>query len=303
MPELPDFIRPMLARSGDAFDSDEHLFEVKWDGTRTLAFRDGTGLWMRNRNQRDSLLRYPELGFLESLPAGTVLDGEVCILREGRPDFRLMVKREQAPNLERARRLAQLHPATYVVFDLLYADHRSLLGEPLETRRQALAELVPRLPDPRLVLSQGVVGSGVLFLEEVVKLELEGMVAKRLTSTYQPGRRSDAWTKVKLTHQLLCVILGYSADDSGSVRSLVIATDGDEGLCCVGRVGSGLDARTSEKLGELCRERPRERALIECDLDAQWIEPGLYCTVSYLERTESGYLRAPVFQELIIDPE
>jgi bifunctional non-homologous end joining protein LigD len=93
---LPRWVRPMLARRGLPFDSDEHLFEIKWDGTRVLAFVEGGACRLVNRHQADVTDRYPELEFLAGLPPGLVLDGEVVVLRQGKPDFRLLLSRNQA---------------------------------------------------------------------------------------------------------------------------------------------------------------------------------------------------------------
>src|SRR5260370_17802012 len=98
IPELPRFVPPMLAKPGVPFDSPEHLFEVKWDGTRVLAFVDSHGYRLVNRHRADVTERYPELEFLNDLPAGTILDGEVAVLRQGKPTFGLLL----SPNHSRA---------------------------------------------------------------------------------------------------------------------------------------------------------------------------------------------------------
>jgi bifunctional non-homologous end joining protein LigD len=296
MPSLPDFIPPMLAKSGAPFDSDEHLFEVKWDGTRALAFIEcGHAYRLRNRKDRDQAMRYPELAFLGELEEGLVLDGEIVMLdSSGRPDFSLMLKREQARDPKRAAALARAHPATYVVFDLLYRGFEPRMDLALEARRAELAQVVEACSDVRLVLSDGVVGAGKAFFEQVTGLGIEGVVAKRLGGGYQSGQRTGDWCKIKPVHRLHCAILGYSAEDN-DLRSLVIAADEGGRLRCVGRVGSGLRESMRGELLERLRARPRATPLIECDLDGSWVEPGLYCTVSFLEKTKSGTLRAPVF--------
>src|ERR1700694_2743776 len=95
---LPSFIAPMLAKPGKPFDSDQYLYEVKWDGTRTLAFMEQSRHRLVNRRQVDMTDRYPEFAFLAGLPPGTVLDGEVVVLREGKPDFALLESREHSRN-------------------------------------------------------------------------------------------------------------------------------------------------------------------------------------------------------------
>jgi ATP-dependent DNA ligase len=195
IPELPRFVPPMLAKPGVPFDSPEHLFEIKWDGTRVLAFVDSNGYRLVNRHRADVTDRYPELGFLAKLPAGTALDGEVVVLRQGKPDFGLLLSRNQARASLKIQSLARTFPATYVVFDLLYHRFESLMALPLRARRQRLETVVRACTNPKLVFSEGIVGPGRVFFEAVCQYGLEGVVAKRLDSRYRPGRR--AWIKIK----------------------------------------------------------------------------------------------------------
>src|SRR5437879_60287 len=115
IPDLPRFVPPMLAKPGVPFDSPDHLFEIKWDGTRVLAFVDSRGYRLVNRHRADVTDRYPELGFLDDLPAGIVLDGQVVVLRQGKPDFGLLLSRNQARASFRIQFLARILPVTYVV--------------------------------------------------------------------------------------------------------------------------------------------------------------------------------------------
>ena len=195
IPELPRFVPPMLAKPGVPFDSSDHLFELKWDGTRVLAFVDSRGYRLVNRHRADVTDRYPELRFLNDLPVGTILDGEVVVLRQGKPDFKLLLSRNQARAPIKIRSLAKTLPATYVVFDLLYHRFESLLALPLWERRQRLETVARACADSKLVFSEGIVGSGRAFFEAVRAEGLEGVVAKRLDGRYRPGRR--AWINIK----------------------------------------------------------------------------------------------------------
>jgi ATP-dependent DNA ligase len=197
IPELPRFVPPMLAQPGVPFDSPEHLFEIKWDGTRALALVEQGGCRLVNRHRADVTDRYPDLGFLGTLPAGTVLDGEVVVLHNGKPSFGLLLSRNQVRASLKIQLLARVLPVTYVVFDLLYERYESLLAQPLGTRRKRLEKLIQGCTHPRLVFSQGVVGPGKAFFAEICRQGLEGMMAKRLVSRYRPGRRTDAWIKIK----------------------------------------------------------------------------------------------------------
>ncbi len=293
---LPDFVPPMLARIGAPFDSDEHLFEIKWDGTRALLFRDETELRLLNRRRAVLTDRYPEHQGWDALPPGTVLDGELVVLRAGLPDFGALLSREQVRRPARAAVLARSHPATYAVFDLLYLDHLPLLDRPLAERRERLAELIDGRSLPALILSEGITGDGSAYFERCVDAGLEGVVAKRLTSRYRPGERTDAWQKIKRSERLLCAVVGFSMRGE-EIRSLIIAASFDGALRCVGRVGSGLtDAKRAELLARL-PEIERDRPVVPCGTHrGRWVEPILFCDVSYLEPTASGELRAPVLR-------
>ena len=194
---LPPFVLPMLARPGAPFDSDTHLFEIKWDGTRMLAFVEQDGCRLVNRHQGEQTGQYPELSCLAELPAGTILDGELVVFADGRPDFYRLLSRDQTCDPFKIQLASRLRPATYVVFDLLYDDYRPLLAQPLSERRRRLCQLVEEFDHPELALSEGIIGAGRTLFAEVCRLGLEGLVAKRLASPYRPGRRTKDWIKIK----------------------------------------------------------------------------------------------------------
>lgn len=304
MPRLPEFVAPMLARSAPPFDSEQHLFEIKWDGTRAIALVDGDdgALRLHNRNRFDLTARFPELDCLRALPPGTALDGEVVLLVDGKPDFEAVMARDKVRDAAHARRLAARHPVTYAVFDQLWDGFRDLRDEPLATRRahlQRTLEAAGARLGSFVVFSDGVVGAGRAFFEQAAQQGLEGVVAKRLDSRYLSGQRSDAWLKVKRRESLHCVILGYVLDGN-RLTSLVVATDDGGTLKSVGRVGSGLTDAMCTTLLERLRALRRDTPLVPCDeREAQWVEPSLFCLVRYVERTGAGNLRAPVFVRLV----
>ncbi len=220
-PPLPTFVRPMLAQPGRAFDSDQHLFEIKWDGIRALAFVEHAGYRLVSRHGLALGELFPELAALGDLPPGTLLDGELVVLRNGRPHLSLVQSRQQLRSAHKIRIRAQTTPATYVVFDQLYHEYRPLLGTPLSVRRDILCRTLDRgrtlgrAGHPRdadqagetnhagetdhagVVFSQGVVGAGRAFYQQALARQLEGVVAKRLDGLYRPGRRNGAWIKIK----------------------------------------------------------------------------------------------------------
>lgn len=295
MQTLPDFVAPMLATLGDPFDSADHVFELKWDGFRGLVFADDS-LRISSRNQQDLLARFPDLTFLEALPPGTLLDGEIVAIVDGKPDFQALGHGTPGRTLH------------YVAFDLLYEGGRSLMERPLIERRERLELVVAEAGVAELIFSDGVVGAGRALFEQLEQQDVEGMVAKRLDSPYLPGKRSEDWVKAKVRRMAHCLILGYVVDGR-HLKSVVVAMDDGGVLRSVGRVGSGLDEARRRELQGLCNARARDEPLVEVpeadswSEEAVWIEPGLYCTVSFSERTNTGNLRAPVFHGLIVDEE
>ncbi len=194
---------PMLAVAGAPFDSEEYLFEVKWDGVRALAACGPTWrLWGRERVwYRD---RYPELTVLTRVPSDTVLDGELVRWGpSGVPTLGDILRRHQLVHPGRIARASRNFPVAYIVFDLLRLRGRSMLGEPLHIRRAVLKQLLRKLNEPALVFSEGIIGAGRRFFETVVAQGHEGMMAKHLASRYRPGRRSAAWRKIKPTQRVL----------------------------------------------------------------------------------------------------
>lgn len=298
--KLPDVLVPMLARLGQPFDSPEYLFEIKWDGTRALCFREGTDYRLQNRRQRPQKERYPELVCLRALPKGTLIDGEIVIFENGKPSFEGMLRREQAHGPHKVAAAARAWPASYVVFDLLYEKYESVMQVPCSARRDRLRKLIKKLDEPCVVMSEGVEGAGKAYFEQAVKMQLEGVVAKRLSSPYLPGQRSDHWIKCKRRQELICAIIGYQLSDDGhDLRSLIIAGEVEDEIRCLGKVGTGLNEKMRRELLSRLARLHAKTAGLECEVKGIWVQPELFCRVSYLEITPAGQLRAPVFEELV----
>jgi DNA ligase D-like protein (predicted ligase) len=289
----------MLAKPSKAFDSDNYLFEVKWDGIRTLAFIEGGSYRLLNRRQRDMTDSYPEFRFFQELPSGTVLDGEVVVLRQGRSHFGRLESREYARSPLKIRCLARTTPATFMAFDLLFEGHRSCLARPLQERRERLARLVRAAKHPQLLLSESITGNGTALFREASARGLEGIVAKRPGSRYQPGKRSGAWIKVKRWETTVCAIIGFEPWGRNNFHSLILASLVDGQLRYVGKVGTGFEGSLRAKLNELLRSRLQSKPLVACKVRGQWVRPGLYCFLSYLERTAGQEFRVPVFMRLL----
>jgi ATP-dependent DNA ligase len=255
----------MVAQLGSPFDSDEYLFEIKWDGTRTLAFLDHHGYRLANRRRVDMTESYPEFAFLRQLRPGIILDGEMVVLRDGKPNFGLLQSREHTRSRLKVRMLARTLPATYVVFDVLYERYHSVMSLPLQARREHLQKLVQRCGHPQLVLSEGVVGQGKVLFREACRQGLEGIMAKRLSSRYVPGRRSDAWLKIKRAETVHCAIIGFVPSGRKDFGSLILAAEAKGQVRCIGKVGTGFDDELRTKLNQLLWSRLREKPVVPCN--------------------------------------
>ena len=296
----------MLAKPGRPFDSARHLYEVKWDGIRAIALVEGGGYRLLSRTGHDLTDRYSELAALARLPAGTMLDGEVVVLENGIPNF------EAALRHRRRSGAAASQPAPrYMVFDLLYRSFQSTMDRPLLERRAPLPELVDGCRSPLVISSDGLVGAGIRFYREVCARGIEGVMAKRVDSRYLPGRRTDAWLKIKRRLHLNCVVLGYLDKEGDDFQSLIVATDRGNGLRYAGRVGTGFTAAQRGALKRVLVRRRRATGLLPvADQPALrqlpdpvcWVDPVVFCVVSCLEFSSSGVMRAPVFEGLVEEP-
>jgi bifunctional non-homologous end joining protein LigD len=248
-----------------------------------------------SRSGLDLTENYPGLSDLGSLPPGLVLDGELVAFQNGKPSFDLMLSRGKKPKAGSVR---------FIAFDILYENYDPLVDLPLSERRQILERVLRASPVPQLVLSEGLPANGVALYQKACEQGLEGVMAKRLSSTYTPGRRSTSWVKIKRRIQIHAAVIGYIEKPGNDFQCLLVASNGlpgEEGgpLRYVGRVGGGFTDAMRARVNALVREHPRKTPLVLCPEKARWVEPGLYCAVSFAELTTAGLLRAPVFEGLI----
>jgi bifunctional non-homologous end joining protein LigD len=307
-PGLPEPVAPMLATAGRPPAGPGWAFEFKWDGVRAVTGVAGDRIRAHSRRGNEITGAYPELADLPALLDGrpALLDGEIVALdAAGRPDFGLLQHRMhvRAPAPELVDRI----PVSYVVFDVLNLDGVALLKQPYDQRRAVLEEL--SLSGPRVRVPPANTGvDGEQLLEVARAHGLEGVVGKRRTSQYEPGRRSSAWIKTALLHTQEVVIGGFTAGEgrrSSSLGALLLgAYDEHDRLRYLGHVGTGFtEAALRHLLDEL---RPRERPSSPFDEEvpreearkARWVRPELVGEVVYRVLTAEGRLRHAAWRGL-----
>ena len=304
---MPEHLVPMLAGAG-ALPSPESgwAFEVKWDGVRAIAYVKPGRLRLESRNLREITDGYPELrGLLAQLGMrDAVLDGEIVAFDDdGRPSFERLQRRMHVTAASAVRRLAASTPVVYAIFDLLYLDGHPLLELPYQERRSILEAL--ELAGPAWRVPAAHRGGGARLLEATRAQRLEGIVAKRLDSRYEPGRRTGAWVKVKHTLRQELVIGGWLPGEgrrSDRIGALLMGHYQDGAFRYAGRVGTGFTDKTLADLAaRLAPLRSDFNPFVpapKLPRNAVFVTPELVAEIELREWTSERVMRAPSYKGL-----
>ncbi|KQU35994.1 ATP-dependent DNA ligase [Rhodococcus sp. BP-332] len=295
--ELPQHLRPMLASAGtlSGLEADEWSFEGKWDGVRIVATLDHGDVVLESRTGQDLTRRYAGITALAAdlSDHAVVLDGEAVVYR--------------ADGVTSFQALQDAHPddVQFICFDILHLDGTDLTGKKFTDRRKILELLLTGLETA--TVSPLLPGTAAGALSESERRGWEGIVAKRRDSTYEVGRRSTSWIKVKNWRTQEVVIGGWRAGKgsrTGSIGSLLLGIPSKNGLHYVGRVGTGFTERQRADLLTLLRpavvdESPFDEPLPTADRrDATWVAPTVVGEVRFFEWTDGGSLRHPSWRGL-----
>ena len=307
-----DFPLTLAKTTADPFDNDKWLFEIKYDGVRVLAIRQGEDTHLYARKGTDITNRYPEVVLaLNSIALDRfVLDGEVVAQDEhGRPSFQLLQRRMHVNDARQIARLSLAVPVSYYVFDLLGFDRFDTRTLPLEERKRLLSELIHSEGPVRYC--DHVIGRGKDFYAAISEHELEGVVAKLRDSPYR-GTRTGDWLKIKrpLTEQF--VIGGYSDPDGTRTHfgALLLGQYESSGaLRYTDKVGTGFSRDTLRKIFAMLEERAQSESPFRKpaageptpERNAHFVRPELVCNVRFTEWTEGGGIRQPSFLGLNSD--
>jgi bifunctional non-homologous end joining protein LigD len=296
--KLSLFVEPMKAQLADrpAFDSQDWLFEIKWDGYRAIAEITKSARKLYSMNGLTFDKKFPPVfAALDSIKVDAIIDGEIVVFdAQGKPDFQLV------QNYKGSDRYA----IQYYVFDCIELKGKSIAHLPLVERKEKLKKV---LPDSNVIrYCDHVETQGKELFEKMKEMGLEGMIGKRKDSRYLPGQRSPNWLKFKNVKIGEAVIVGFTVPKKSRkfFGSLVLAVYEKQKLILIGNVGTGFSDESLKdlhgKLSKLVRKTsPLDVPIKEADIT--WVDPKLVCNIKYTEITADGGVRHPVFNGLRID--
>jgi bifunctional non-homologous end joining protein LigD len=300
---FPDLIEPMLAEEADKpFNHDAWTFEVKLDGVRTLAYKQGDAVKLLSRSGQNITARFPDIAReIRELPQeNLVLDGELVQFdASGRPSFAQLMESYNG------HRNAPQKPLLYL-FDVLYEGDELFVNAPFQDRRALLEHLRP--PGPRLKLIDSFPTHGVAVFEQAVKLGFEGVIAKRSLAPYRTGKRNSDWQKIKSHRTEDFVVVGYLPGKGGrqnAFGSLVLARQDHGGWKFCGNVGTGFDDATLDAIFKQLKPFETQEPTLKVskkeiakDGVVHWVLPELIAEVRFHAWTPDGKVRFPVFERI-----
>ena len=294
-------MRPMLATRGTTVPSGPAwMHEVKWDGMRVLVEVSGESVRLWSRNENDVTVSFPELHDLAGFEHEVLLDGEVVAFLDGIPRFGALADRMHVSQAARARALAERNPVTLLVFDLLRLDGEDLTGRPLSERRARLEELGLAGPHWQVPATYD---DGPMLMRATEQQGLEGIVSKKRSSRYHPGRRSADWLKFPHRPTGSYVVGGWRRETDSETRlgAVLVGEPTADGLRYRGKVGSGIAGKAGQRLLDVLRPLQAETSPFFDEVpkvDATgtvWLVPEVVIEVASLGFTPAGRLRQPAF--------
>ena len=281
-------IKPMLlGEVEEVFDSKEYLYEVKYDGIRVLVFVSKDKVVIRSRYGIDITGLFPEMRILCKMVKGNVIfDGEIIMLDNNKVSFSKLQKRIHLKNKKTIEFLSKTNPVIFICFDVIY-EGKDLINLSLLERKDVLSNYKD---NDVFIKSTYVIGDGTKLFNAIKKLDMEGIVAKKINSKYLVNERSDNWLKIKNYKSGDFIILGYINKEESHVISLVLGEHLNKKIVYVGKVILGKKRNLADKILKM----KKSKAVLKIkDKDVIYIKPEIKCLIKYLERTENGLLRQP----------
>lgn len=281
-------IKPMLlGEVREVFDSKEYLYEVKYDGIRVLVFVSKDKVVIRSRYGIDITGLFPEMMVLcKMVKRNVIFDGEIIMLDNNKVSFSKLQKRIHLKNKKTIEFLSKTNPVIFICFDVIY-EGKDLINLSLLERKDVLSNYKD---NDVFIKSTYVIGDGTKLFNAIKKLDMEGIVAKKINSKYLVNERSDNWLKIKNYKSGDFIILGYINKEESHVISLVLGEHLNKKIVYVGKVILGKKRNLADKILKM----KKSKAVVKIkDKDVIYIKPEIKCLIKYLERTENGLLRQP----------
>lgn len=281
---------PMLLKEIDKpFDSKDYIYELKFDGIRAICFANSKGINLISRNGIDMVSLFPELSNIKKIVKKNVIfDGEIVLFDKGKPSFTAIQNRLHLKNRQKIEQNAIENPVVFVVFDILY-EGKNLINLPLMKRKSIL----DGYPDTDVFVKTKYYSKGPQLFNMVKKKGLEGIVAKAKEGIYHPSKRTYDFIKIKNIQREKFWICGYSPNSKNDTISLVLGEKQDERFKYVGKVVMSTKKNLYEKI---LKCKPTKNVFVENLDGVTFIDPKFSCDIEYLEKTESGHLRHPVYR-------
>lgn len=289
-------IKPMLiGESGEAFDSPDYIYELKLDGIRCLAYIDKDSIELRNKRNLLVSSIYPELkDIYKQVKKKCILDGEIIIIKDGKPNFQEIQRRALMSNKFRIELASSKYPVSFVAYDILYYSNQQVIDKRLMERKILLEKTIKE--NERLSISRYIEEKGIDLYNLTVEENLEGIVAKQKNSKYYFDKKTKDWVKIKNLKDDDYVVCGY-IEKLSNVVSIILGQYREAELIYKGHVTLGINKEEFNIIANTKKIKvPKFNA--PKNENAIWIEPKLVITVSFMEKMESGSLRQPVFKGL-----
>lgn len=285
----------LIADQKKPFDDPNYIYELKFDGIRCLAYLELDKVDLRNKRNKEITSLFPELNEIYlQVNSQCILDGEIVVIKNSKPDFFEVQKRTLTTNPFKIKLQADRLPATFVVYDIIFLDNELLIDKGLEERKVLINKTIHE--NDRIAISKVFENNGLVLFELCKSQGLEGVVAKRKGSKYFYGKRSKDWIKFKVLEDQDYIICGYILKPN-NMTSIIIGQFNSRGeLIYKGHVTLGSSLRIlNQHEYKVINHSPFSDQVPLGNENAVWLKPELVCIVEYMPSNKEG-LRQPVFK-------
>lgn len=288
----------LLNEVKEPFDDENYIYELKLDGIRCVAYIEPKSVTLQNKRYKDVTDIYPELSEIRKcVKKRVILDGELVVLTDGKPDFYALQRRSLMTDSFRKSLAAKKNPVQFVAYDILYYNETDLTDKSLMERKEILSKAVTE--GHNLSVSRWIEKNGVAFFELAKKENLEGIVAKKKDGLYFIGKRISEWIKIKVMQDEDLLVLGFQPDENGKVKDLILGYYDETGeLKCRGKVYLGVSKAEQKIIAEFAKKNTVKRPWFDKYKNVVWLKPQLVGTAHFMHETESGGMRQPVWKGL-----